>query len=319
MEHNTMWDAVVIGAGPAGMAAALTLSAHNCKTLLIDENPSPGGQIYRNLSKAGEHPELVKAVGADYTAGLPLVEALKKSAVTYWPSSQVWEVTPERLVRVRHNDQQIQIRTQVLIMATGAIERPCPIPGWTLPGVMTVGALQILLKSSGLMPDQPFILVGSGPLMYLLAAQCTHLGNPPAAIVSTTQTTDYIRAGFKYFSRLWSGTSRAYLDKGRKMIRDLRQAKVPFFTGAHSLRILGKEEAEGISFIAKGTRHELKAPIIALHEGVIPQPLLARSLSLPHRWNEEQHCFVPVTDTWGETALENIFIAGDAGGIVGAI
>src|SRR5690625_2004295 len=276
MENNTTWDAVIIGSGPAGMAAAITLAKHNCKTLLIDENPSVGGQIYRNVTVTSQHPKLYEALGVDYMRGIQLAKELEKSKVTYWPNSQAWELTPERMLRVRHGKKQRQIQAHIVIMATGAMERPCPIPGWTLPGTMTIGALQILLKSSGLLPDKPFILVGTGPLMYLLAAQCASLGTPPAAIVSTTRKKNYLQASIKHFHRLWSRTSIEYLTKGLKMMRTLRRTNVPYYPGAHSLRILGNNSVKGLSFISKGRRQSLEAPLIALHDGVIPQPLLAR-------------------------------------------
>jgi glycine/D-amino acid oxidase-like deaminating enzyme len=133
-------DLIVIGAGPAGISAALEASARGLAVVLLDEQASPGGQIYRNVAQSDARSREV--LGADYVAGLELVEALLASDVRYQPNAAVWQVTEERPCALPARWQALDdaARAAMLLIATGAIERPMPIPGWTLPGVMTAGA-----------------------------------------------------------------------------------------------------------------------------------------------------------------------------------
>ena len=167
------FDAVVIGGGPAGLSAASLLATQGARTVLLDEQAAPGGQIYRAIE--GASPALRTLLGEDYTCGAWLVDRLRASGAEWRPGSAVWQVTPDREVWVSREGSSELLRADVVMVATGAIERPVPGPGWTLPGAMTCGAVQILLKTSGLVAEGA-VLAGSGPLLYLVAAQCIAVG-----------------------------------------------------------------------------------------------------------------------------------------------
>ena len=141
------FDVVVIGAGPAGLSAALEASAHGASVLLLDEQAAPGGQIYRGVSSAS--PRRLDLLGPDYAAGRILTDALRSASLRYITSAAVWQVTPQREVHYLHAGSSHVVSARQVVLATGAMERPFPIPGWTLPGVMTAGAAQIMLKTTG--------------------------------------------------------------------------------------------------------------------------------------------------------------------------
>lgn len=162
-------DLIVIGAGPAGMTAALTASSHGLRTLLLDEQPRPGGQIYRNIGAIS--PSIAAVLGPDYLHGKTLTERLAHANVDTQFGSMVWDVAQDLTVSVQKNGRSFQVRAPQLIAATGAMERPSPIPGWTLPGVMNAGAAQIALKSSGAVPSGRVVLAGAGPLLLLVATK----------------------------------------------------------------------------------------------------------------------------------------------------
>ncbi len=151
MTIRDAYDVAVVGAGPAGLAAATLAARAGLATVLFDEQPAAGGQIYR---AAGITPLRAGSVlGDDYWRGRGLIEAFAASGAQHVPGATVWSLSREREIGVTHGGAARIVRATRVILATGAIERPFPIPGWTMPGVMTVGAAQILLKTAGLKPD----------------------------------------------------------------------------------------------------------------------------------------------------------------------
>ena len=312
-----VWDAVVIGAGPAGLAAATTLAEQGASVILFDENPGPGGQVYRSIEQTAGNPSLRAALGADYASGSTLADRFRRSTAAYLPSSLVWQVTPDREVWVSCEGVSTRMQAGQVIVATGAMERPVPVPGWTLPGVMTVGALQTLLKSAAMSPDVPFVLAGSGPLLLLFAQQCLNIGAPPAAILDTTTRANEIAAARLLPSAL-KGQGWRYLLKGLALKRALRRSAIRQYRHVTGIRIEGADHAAGVSFHAEGQAHRIDAAIVALHEGVIPAQQMARSIGCAFSWNHSQACFAPDTDAWGNSSMPGILIVGDGAGIFGA-
>ncbi|MFK3970789.1 FAD-dependent oxidoreductase [Pseudomonas sp. NPDC087358] len=306
-------DLIIIGAGPAGMSAALQASALGLAVVLLDEQANPGGQIYRNVARADAGSRQV--LGADYAAGLELVEALLASDVRYLPSAAVWQVTDERRVHLLLDGKACVLQARQLLIATGAMERPMPIPGWTLPGVMTAGAGQILLKSASLIPQGPVLLAGCGPLLYLLAVQYLRAGIRIEALVDTSATGD----AFSHWRHLCSALAGwRDLLKGVSLLATLRRAGVRHFKGARNLRVHGEQRAETLCFDSGARAHQLPASLVLLHQGVVPNIQISQSLRAVHDWSEQQLCWVARRDSWGETSVPGIFIAGDGGAIGGA-
>jgi len=303
----------VIGAGPAGLAAAIEASAVGLSVVVLDEQPLPGGQIYRSLEqqKNGKRPSL----GSDYEQGRPLLRAFRDSSADYRPLSQVWEVTPQRHIHYNCDGISRCLRAEFLIIAGGAQERPVPIPGWTLPGVMTAGAAQILLKSAALGAPQA-VFAGSGPLLYLVAWQYLQAGLPIAAILETTPRANYLRAA-PYLPAVL--TLPSYLTKGFSMMAALRRAGVPWIKGVTGLRAEGDEQLEAIAYRVNGDWRRVESDHLFLHQGIVPNTNLTVSIGCHHVWNERQTCWQVQRDDWGVTSVEGVAVAGDGGGIGGAI
>lgn len=314
---NPHWDVVVVGAGPAGLAAATLLAEQKASVLLVDEQPEPGGQIYRGIERLQAGSAKAHILGEDYVYGADLVRRFRASAASYRPETSLWHVTPKLELFVSRGGVAETLQASQLILATGAMERAVPVAGWTLPGVVTAGALQILLKNSGLVADQPVILAGSGPLFYLLATQCLAAGVPIAALLDTAKT-GHIFGAIGALPRALTGAGPGYLSKGAKLMLGLRQSGVPTYRGVEDLQILGEDRVSDVQFRSGNRTHRLKAGIVALHEGVIPMVNATRMLGCEHSWDDRQQAFHPVTDTWGATSHAGIRVAGDAAGIVGA-
>ncbi len=300
-------ELAIIGAGPAGMAAAVLAGELGLDTVLADEQSSPGGQIYRAIERA----EPDTPLGPDYLAGRPLAAALRASRVDYRPATTLWHVDPEGTLFLEHGGRAETVTARRILIATGAIERPVPIPGWTLPGVMTAGAAQTLLKSADLVPEGRVVLAGQGPLLYLVAAQLARAGAPPVAILETTPLDHYLDAARSVRS-LWPG--RRLLLRGLGLVSEVKRAGVPIRRGVRGIRAVGRRRINRV--VWEGG--ELAANYLLLHEGVIPNIQLSLALQLRHLWDESQLCWRPALDAWGQTSLPNVAIAGDGGGIAGA-
>ena len=306
-------DLIVVGAGPAGLAAARAAGEAGLEVVVIDDQPGPGGQIYRGVAGAGE--SRLAMLGADYARGRSLLDALDRPGVRHIPNATVWQVTREREVYLSEGGAARHLRARHIVLATGAMERPMPFPGWTLPGVMTAGAGQILLKTAGLAPGGRTILAGSGPLLLLLAWQYLRAGASIAALVETTP-----RANSTAALPHLPGALRAmeYLRKGLSMLTAIRRAGIPHYRRASGLNARGHGEIASLSFTAGGRTHELPCDLLLVHQGVVPNVQMTRALDLAHDWDPLQRCWRPRLDPWGETELEGIAVAGDGGGIGGA-
>lgn len=308
-------DAIVIGAGPAGLGAATLLAEHGADVVLLDEQCSPGGQIYRGIERTTKL--LTRILGQEYQHGSELATRLRASSASYRPGVSVWQVTPEREVWLTGGGSSERLNARAIIVATGALERPVPLPGWTLPGVMTAGAVQILLKTGGIVPSG-LVLAGSGPLLYLLAAQCVAAGAPPGALIDTTSRKNE-RAALRFLAALMRAEARRILRKGLALKAVIRRAGIPTWRHASDLRIEGDAKVERVSFVSGGRRQLIEAAIVALHEGVIPHQQMTRAIGCAHEWDTRQRCFKPKLDAWGNSTVPGVLVAGDGGGVGGAL
>jgi len=304
---------IVIGAGPAGMAAAATASELGLRVALVDEQPRPGGQIYRNVGFVD--PSVKTLLGPDYAAGHALVERLGRANVDVHVGALVWDIDEDRIVTLHKSGQSERLRAPHLLVATGALERPSPIRGWTLPGVMNAGAAQIALKSGPSVPDGRIVLAGTGPLLLLVACQLLSAGAKVTALVETAPRTNFVPA-----LRALPGALRTpgLLLKGLRMLAKLRLSGVAWYRQATELAIDGDWRAREFRFRHDGREVILPADVVLLHHGVVPNSQLTRLLCLEHKWDAAQLAWRPSRDAWGLTALDGVWIAGDGGGIEGA-
>lgn len=310
------YDVAIIGAGPAGMGAAIEASQAGLSTVLLDEQPEPGGQIYRAIERvAREFPARLSLLGEDYAAGLDLVREFLASNIDYRPSTTVWQVEDAHRVLVSGGSGAYELRAKEIVVATGAMERPMPLPGWTLPGVMTAGAAQVLLKSSGSVPAGRVVMIGSGPLLLLLAEQLLKAGTTIAAILETTAVGAYFKSSRHLFSAL---RAPEYLAKGMRMMRAIRAAGVPVHRAYDWIELSGDERVREVAFNREGRSERVAADVVLLHQGVVPNANLGLALRCEHRWNQDQRAFLPSTNLWGQSSIANVHFAGDCAGIEGA-
>lgn len=306
------YDIAIIGAGPSGMQAAITATANGASVVVIHDKPTAGGQIYRNVSNSPiTNPELL---GKEYTKGLALVEQFSSCSADIIVNASVWHVGDAGEILFSIDNQTHTLQAKEIIAATGAMERPFPIKGWQLPGVMSAGSAQVMLKSDGLVKDNA-VFVGSGPLLYVIVAQYLRLGVKVKAVVDTTPKSHYLQAGVRVLD---SFSQLDMMFKGLGLLNEIRRSNTPYYQFANKVKILGKESAEILQFNQGSKTIEIGTEHIFLHQGVIPNLNLTKALGLEHQWCEQQLCWRPALNQWGQSSIDNISVVGDATRIIGA-
>ena len=303
------YELVVIGGGPAGLAAAALAARAGVSTVLFDENPGVGGQIYRAITTTPVKDRAI--LGEDYWDGATLANEAKASGALIVNGATVWSLDRQRLVGVSIGGKARLIEAGRVIIATGSQERPFPIPGWTLPGVMTAGGAQTALKAQGLVASGRTVLAGNGPLLWLLAAQTLRAGGKIDAILDTTPRRNWLQAMF----HLPDFALSPYFGKGLALLKEVR-AKVAIHR-ADTIEAVGTDRVREVVFSGSGGTKRLPVDLLLLHQGVVPNVNLANAAGVAHEWNDRQLCFVPVLDADFGSSVPGIAVAGDGAGIAG--
>lgn len=310
------YDVVVVGAGPAGMAAAAEAATARVSVLVADDNPAAGGQVWR-AAAAGPLAANGRVLGEDYAAGggaATRAFAGLAGAVDHLPRAQVWHLDDRLELGLTLPDGGgAVVRAGRVVLATGALERPVPVPGWTLPGVMSVGAAQTALKAHAMVPEGRYALAGCGPLLWLYAAQAAAAGAPPALVLDTTPRENRREAARSLPAFLLS----PYARKGLPLLLRARRA-APVVHGVDGMRIEREGGGLRLSWTHGGRADSAPFDAVLLHHGITPNLNLARAAGCELEWQEANACFAPRTDGWCRTTVPGVLLAGDGAGIAGA-
>ncbi len=307
-------ELIIIGGGPAGLAAATTAAQAGIECLLLDEQATPGGQVYRSVQTIPE--QRAKLLGPDFQCGRELALQFNASDAKYLPGTAIWNLSGNREIGILREGRASLVHAERVIIASGAMERPAPFPGWTLPGVMTAGAGQILLKSAGLVPNDGLVLAGTGPLLLLLGWQYLRAGVNISAILDMAPPGNFWRALPHLPKAL---LAHHYITKGLNYQLQLKRAGVPLFKGVSGLHAIGSDSIEAVEFDCRNTRRRIETPLLLSHFGVIPDSHLSRCAGCDHLWDSAQFCWRPIVDEWGNSSADGIAVAGDGAGIGGAV
>lgn len=306
---------VVVGAGPAGVRAVEALVRAGLTPVWIDEAPDGGGRVFQR-PPAGFARGHAALYGADARAARALHAALDalKPRCDWRPETLVWNIRAGGgALDVLHAGRHDMVAYDALILCTGAMDRVVPLPGWTLPGVTTLGAAQIALKAQGVAMGARPVFVGTGPLLWLTALQYARAGAPPALVLDTTSFATKLRMAPRLLANL------PIFLRGLRYLAELRLRGVPLVEGATPLAIEGEVSAKALRWRDAAWReHSTACDAVAIGFGLKPEAQLADLAGVPFRFAAAQRNWVPVRDIAGRSPVRGVYLAGDGAGIGGA-
>jgi NADPH-dependent 2,4-dienoyl-CoA reductase/sulfur reductase-like enzyme len=312
-------DCVVVGGGPAGLAAARTAARHGVRVLLVDENAELGGQYYRQPPATSDRARPA-GLGRETAEGRRLIDEVRAAGVECRGGTVVWAVFADRTVALATGDLSDQVAARTLVLAPGAYDRPVPFPGWTLPGVVTAGGAQNLMKGYGVLPGRRVLVAGSGPLLLVVAHYLLRGGARVEAICEAAP----LRSLWRYAPRML-----AHLDVVQQAYRyhqEIRHAGVPLLAGHVIRRAVGSAEVTA-AIVSRcdeegrpvdGTEQRFDVDAVVVGYGFVPSLELARLAGAEERWAEEMGAFVPVRTRDLETTAADVFVVGDGAGVAGS-
>ncbi len=311
-------DLAIIGAGPAGLSAALMARAAGVPVTVIDENPLPGGQIFRQMPR-GFRALRPGALGHTYSKGQDLLEQVAGADVQVLSNTLVWGIFHPLTLALEREDEAEALQCRALVLATGAHDRPIPFPGWTLPGVMTLGAAQTLVKSQRILPGRRMVLAGSGPFLLPVAAQLLRGGARVAAILEASRP----RTWFRKAGSLWGQWGR--FREAVEYLRPILSSRVPVRFGQTIVAARGGETIEEVTIASldqgwrpiPGSEYTLRVDAACVGFGFTINTQLSRLCGCEHVFRPRAGGYVVGHDGWQRTSVPDIFVAGEATGVAG--
>jgi NADPH-dependent 2,4-dienoyl-CoA reductase/sulfur reductase-like enzyme len=305
-------NVAVVGAGPAGIAAADVLAAHGVAVTVIDEGREAGGQIYRR-ARAGLKLDIDALLGieaANYRNFHAMFDRLR-GRVDYRPDTLVWGIDDKRLHTLRAGVADT-IAFDALILATGATDRVLPVPGWTLPGVFTLGGAQVLLKEHGCLIGRRVVFCGSSPLLYLAAKQYRAIGAEIAAVLDSTPFAVKVRAAPDLLA------APKTFARGLGYMNAVRRAGVPIHQGVTLTAFEGRGGVKRVQFRDRnGGEHVVACDAVAYGFGLKPETQLADLAGVTFRYDAIFRQWLPQADADGRCG-SGVYVAGDGATIGGA-
>lgn len=312
---------LVLGGGPAGLSAAAAIAEAGVDVVLLDERSKLGGQFYKQPGPGREIDE--GGLDGQYRAGRELAGRAADAGVAVISGATVWGALRPDLLLARGGECSWILRPRRLVLAAGAHERAVPIPGWTLPGVMTTGAAQTLLRSSQVAPGERVLLSGNGPLNLQVAAELVRAGAAVAALVEQADLRWWTNpaAGAGLFLSVPGLAARGFSYRAA-----LARARTPVLDRSSVVEIRGSEKVEA-AVVAPldpsggrlpGAEREIEADAVCLGYGFVPANEIARALGCRHHIDPESGSLVVARTRTGRTSIPSVWVVGDAGGVEGA-
>ncbi|SFX03592.1 sarcosine oxidase subunit alpha [Thermoactinomyces sp. DSM 45891] len=334
-------DLLIVGAGPAGLSAAATISAdRDFRVMIIDEFPEPGGRLLGQFHEERDRSWWVgKTVAADLIAQNVLAGVTIQSGVSVYGLELLpggWKVLTSKG----------DIHTKYLLLATGAAEIPVPVSGWTLPGVMSIGAAQVMANVHQVKPGEKGYIVGVNVLSLAIARELAVAGIeiegialPPSDLFVTEETTPV--AAIELLTRISDAAPALWMRLGGKLAQKMKLSRLlascfpkkgikvwdlPLQLRTALVSIQGVDQVESVVVadvtssgeIIEDSQREIKVDFVAIAGGLYPLAELAALAGCPFLYVPELGGNIPIHNERMKTTLPNLYVAGNITGVEGA-
>ncbi len=323
---HTETEIAIIGAGPAGLAAAEAAAKAGCRVVLLDAYARPGGQYYKQLAfglksrKPGalHHGYAIADRLFEFVGQHPQIELMSGASV--WAASSTGNGFELQIEQNGSSPRSITLTAQAVILVPGAYDRALAFPGWDLPGIMTAGGIQTLLKSFRTLPGKRVALSGAGPFLLPVAALLAKSGAEVVGVFEATHPRQWLRYGpqaMKHFDKLREGAEYTAI---------LRKYRVPMRYGRAVIRAEGDERVQRIT-VARldadwrplpGKSEVLEVDALGLGYGFMPNTELSYALGCEHYYSQTQAAFFACHDSDMQSSRAGVFVAGELTGIGGS-
>lgn len=314
------WDLAVVGAGPAGLAAAVAAAESGASVVLVDAGPQPGGQYWRHpVGGPGPGEETYRSLRSRFDTGCG------SGRIDYLPDHQVWFLDRHdhgidlRLTGLTTPAVRSRVRARAVILCPGGYDRQLPIPGWDLPGVMTAGGVQALAKGHHLVPGHRVVVAGTGPFLLPVATGLVEAGAEVVAVLESAGLAGWL-PGLPAVV-----TSPGKLAEGAAYAGALLRHRIPFRTRTVVTAIEGTDAVEAVRVarldgqgrIRLETERRLEADLVALGWGFTPSLELVVAAGAQTRVDVDESLVAQVDDDQ-QSSVAGIYVAGEATGVGGA-
>lgn len=333
-------DVAVVGAGPAGLAAAAAAAEHGATVAVIDSAEQPGGQYWRHRSEAAgvrDNGEFHHGWGEYLALRARFDAGIRAGTITYFPATTVWMARALQTggpggsvaggfaleLAPAHGGGRSEvpaIRSATLVLATGGYDRQLPVPGWQLPGVMAAGGIQAFVKQNGMLPGRRFVIAGTGPFLLPVAANVTQAGGSVAAVLESASLTGWLPRAH----RAIGVPSKAI--EGAGYVAAFVRHRVPYRIRTVITEILGDDHVTGVrtartrasgELVAGSEREIAGIDGVGLGWGFTPQLELPVQLGARTRIDVDGS-LVGIVDEVGRASTPGLFLAGEVTGVGGA-
>lgn len=312
-------DVLVVGGGAGGLNAARSAALAGATVVLVDDRPLPGGQYYKQPLAI---PELASEHAADpqFAGGRALLEAVDRAGVRTLRGARVWGAFEPLELLLLHDGKCLSSRPKRLIVAAGAYERGLPVPGWTLPGVMTTGAAQTLLRSYRVLAGKRVLVAGNGPLNFQVAIELARAGAEIGAVVELADAPSL--RGLPALGAMLASTPGLAV-RGARYLVELRRRGIPLLYGS-VLAEIGADRGKLSALVKRwpldpgDVGRRFGADTVCMGYGFMPSNEILRALGCAHRFDPLRGHLVTERDADQRTSVSEIYAVGDCAGLGGA-
>jgi NADPH-dependent 2,4-dienoyl-CoA reductase/sulfur reductase-like enzyme len=319
---SSPYDVLVIGGGPAGLAAGVEAAEAGLSVAVVDERPTFGGQIFKQPGP-GFRITSTDALGRDFVRGRKLIAAAENCGAELLPRTSAVAVYGTSVVLAEDGGHARAVEARRIVVAPGAHDRPVVFPGWTLPGVITAGGAQTLIKTQRVLPGRKIVFAGSGPLALAFPAQLRGYG----ANVTIVLEAGPAPGARDLFHLLRAARGNAQLLREAVAYRSrLARERVPLRYRRIVVRAEGAGRVERVVHAATdadwrpiaGTEETMEADTLCIGYGFFPSVEILRLAGCAFDYDEDLGGPVVIRDEWLRTSVDGISAAGDGTGVQGS-